>query len=483
MRRAARRVLVLAAVTVASAIWPTAPAAAHPLGNFTVNVYGGVVVQSDAIVVDYVVDMAEIPAFRERRVIDVDLDDRVDAAESIAYRDETCASLPEGLTVHVDDEVVPIRSTGMHALAFLPGAAGLSTLRLECRLVGETEPIGEKAVISYADRTFPDSIGWHEVTMVGDGVTLTDADVPEASVSDRLTSYPKDEPPLDVRRATGSASPGGARLPALPAPGADVPGSSAIAGRDGGLLASLVGRDDLTPMLVAFMVVVALGVGALHALGPGHGKTLIGAYLVGSGGSLRHAVGVGAAVSVMHTASVLALGLLVLSAERVFAPERVYPVLGLGSGLIALGLGSALLVSRIHGATHSARGHRHTHAHAHPHPHGPTERLGEAGAMPLSRRGLTALAVSGGILPSPAALVVLLAAVSLGRTALGLALIGAFSLGLAAALIGVGVLTLRARDVAERRLSDRAARLMPVGSAAAIVAMGLFLTVRGVTQL
>jgi ABC-type nickel/cobalt efflux system permease component RcnA len=103
--------------------------------------------------------------------------------------------------------------------------------------------------------------------------------------------------------------------------------------------------------------------------------------------------------------------------------------------------------------------------------------------MPLSRRGLTALAVSGGILPSPAALVVLLAAVSLGRTALGLALIGAFSLGLAAALIGVGVLTLRARDVAERRLSDRAARLMPVGSAAAIVAMGLFLTVRGVTQL
>ena len=262
------------------------------------------------------------------------------------------------------------------------------------------------------------------------------------------------------------------------------------------LLASLVGREQITPLLVAVMLLVALGVGALHALGPGHGKTLIGAYLVGEGGSLRNAVGVGAAVSVMHTASVLTLGLLVLSAERLFAPERVYPVLGLASGLVALGLGTTLLVSRIHAATHvdapadpdhehgDEHAHEHGHGHKHPHPHDHRDGHGDkpAHGSPLSRRGLLALAFSGGILPSPSALVVLLASVSLGRTVLGLVLIVAFSLGLAGALIGVGVVAVRARGVAERRFTARASRLLPVASAAAIAAMGLFLTVRGALQ-
>ena len=183
----------------------------------------------------------------------------------------------------------------------------------------------------------------------------------------------------------------------------------------------------------------------------------------------------------MHTASVLVLGLLVLSAERTLAPERVYPLLGLASGLIALALGSALLVARIHAAAHErrhrTRGHRRGHGHAHPHDDG------AGSTSPLSRRGLIALAFSGGILPSPSALVTLLAAVSLGRTALGILLIAAFSVGLAASLIGVGLVTLRARDVAERRLTDRAALLLPVASSAAIAAMGLFLTVRGAAQL
>jgi ABC-type nickel/cobalt efflux system permease component RcnA len=296
-------------------------------------------------------------------------------------------------------------------------------------------------------------------------------------VSDRLTDYPDEQVPLGVRGAIATATPGGPRLASLPEPGAALAAdaTSTIDGRDGGLLASLIGRDDITPLLVAFMVAAAFGVGALHSLGPGHGKTMIGAYLVGAGGSVRHAVGVGAAVSVMHTASVLTLGLLVLSAERFFAPERVYPVLGIASGLIALGLGSALLVSRIHAATHGPTTHAHDHDHDHDH--------GPSADAPLSRRGMLALAFSGGILPSPSALVVLLASVSLGRTALGLVMIGAFSIGLAAALIGVGIVTLRARDAAERRFAERAARLLPIGSAAAIAAMGVFLTVRGALQL
>jgi hypothetical protein len=324
MIRAGRRLLAVATVAGAITLWPAAPASAHPLGNFTINVYGGVIVQTDAVVIDYVVDMAEIPAFRERRIIDTDQDDRVGQEESAVYRDDTCAALADGISLRVGGAPTPVASTGSHALAFPAGAGGLSTLRLECSFAGDATISGATA-ISYVDRNFPDAIGWREVTAVGDGVRLAGVDVPESTVSNRLTDYPDEQVPLGVRGASATATPGGPRLASLPDPGAALPAdaSSTIDGRDGGLLASLIGRDDITPLLVALMIAAAFGVGALHALGPGHGKTLIGAYLVGAGGSVRHAVGVGAAVSVMHTASVLTLGLLVLSAERFFAPERV----------------------------------------------------------------------------------------------------------------------------------------------------------------
>ncbi len=374
MRGAAiRRSLAAAAIVVTVALWPAAPAAAHPLGNFTVNVYGGVVVRPHAVVVDYVVDMAEIPAFGARREIDENLDERIDERESLAYREATCAELADGITVRVDGRPVTVRATEVHGLSFPAGAGGLSTLRLECRLTAGAPTIVTEVDLSYEDRNFPDTIGWREVTAIGDGVTLAGSEVPEVSPTDRLASYPDADLPLDTRVATFAARPGGPDLVSMPGPdGSDTTDAlPAIAGRDAAPLAGLVGAQDLTPLLVAAMVGVAFGVGALHALGPGHGKALIGAYLVGAGGSLRHAVGVGAAVSVMHTASVLVLGLLVLSAERTLAPERVYPLLGLASGLIALGLGSALLVARIHAAAHErrhrTRGHRRGHGHAHPH--------------------------------------------------------------------------------------------------------------------
>ena len=476
---------ILAALAIGVAVfawWPPVHAAAHPLGNFTINLYSRLELYGDVLRVRYVVDMAEIPAFRERRTIDANLDDRVDEGESAAYREEMCTALAAGVTVRVDGVLVPV-SSDQHALTFPAGAGGLSTLRLECRLTGTlATPLGTETPVpvGYTDRNFPDAIGWREVTAVGDAVTVSGSPVPSVSLTGRLTDYPEGELSPDVRKATLSVVAGGPRLAALPEPGstAEATASSAIGARDGGLLASLVGREELTPMLVAAMLLVALGVGALHALGPGHGKTLIGAFLVGAGGTVRHAVGVGAAVSVMHTASVLTLGLIVLSAERLFAPERVYPVLGLASGLIALGLGSMLLVSRIHAATSGG-----ADGHAYDHDHEVDHEVEVVAGSPLSRRGLVALAFSGGILPSPSALVVLLASVSLGRTALGLVLIGAFSAGLAVALIGVGVLTLRARDLAERRLTDRLARLLPLASAGAIAAMGLFLTVRGAIQL
>jgi ABC-type nickel/cobalt efflux system permease component RcnA len=478
---------VVTAVVLTAVVVPAAAASAHPLGNFTVNTSSSLIVRTDEVSIGYVVDMAEIPAFRERRTIDADADGTVDAAEMDAYSSSACRDAAAGLDVTVDGTTVRVSDRGGSSLTFPDGAGGLPTLRLECRLAApfaDALTVGHASRVGYVDSNHAESLGWREVAAVGDGVTLVRSDVATSSETDVLRSYPREDLPLDVRTASLEVTGGGPRLVA-----AEASASAAAPAADGGVLASLVGRSDLTLSLAVLMIVVAIGVGALHALGPGHGKTLIGAYLVGGGGTIRHAVGVGAAVALMHTASVLALGGVVLAAERVVAPERVYPWLGVAAGVIAIVLGGILLRSRLGVVTsrRAAGADDQRQAHGHPHAHSEHEH-GHAGApaapdAAISTRGLVALAFSGGALPSPTALVVLLGAVSIGRAALGLMLIAAFSLGLASALVGVGVLALRARTSAERRLSSRVMRLVPVASAAAITAMGLFLAVRGATQL
>ena len=205
------------------------------------------------------------------------------------------------------------------------------------------------------------------------------------------------------------------------------------------------------------------------------------AYLVGANGKVRQAMVGGAAISAMHTASVLAVGLLILSAEQLFPPERVYPYLGLLSGLVVLGLGSFLLRSRLRARRAAEEEHHHDHGGDHDHDHrNPV--LDPASSL-LSRKSLVALAISGGALPSPTALVVLLAAVALHRLAFGFALIVAFSLGLAGALTAVGLVAIRARDALARRMNAGFGRLVPVGSAAVIMGVGTYLLARSAIQL
>jgi nickel/cobalt transporter (NicO) family protein len=453
-----RRRVVVAGILIALSLWMPAVAIAHPLGNFTINTSASLVLRAGEVVVEYVVDMAEIPTFQERRTVDTDGDGSLSSEESAAYRNAACAELGSGLRLDVDATRARLAMNASE-LSLPVGQAGLRTLRLTCTFRATVAP-GPTHDLIFEDANYPDRLGWHEVTAAGDGATIVRADVPAASPSLRLTSYPKNVRPSNVRSASVAFRPGGASLRAPSTDGATTRAS-------GGLLAGLASRPDLSAGLVALMIATAIAVGAVHALGPGHGKSLIGAYLVGGGGTLRQAVAVGGAVSVMHTASVLGLGLLVLSAERLFAPERVYPWLGLASGLVALGLGAALLISRLH-----ALSERRRHGHDHPHP-----------ARPLSRRGLIALAFAGGVLPSPSALVVLLGSVSIGRTGLGLVLIAAFSLGLAASLIAVGALAIRARDMASSRLPAGLVRLAPVVSAGCIALAGVALTARGLFQI
>jgi nickel/cobalt exporter len=483
-----RKLLFVVALSATLVARPSA-AFAHPLGNFTVNLYSGIQLTPGEVQIDYVLDMAEIPTFQEMASIDTDGDGTASDAERGSWAERTAPDLLSNLRLTVGGRSVDLHVVS-NSMRFRPGQGGLQILRLEATFAGDVASQGN---LAYRDDNYADRIGWREITAVGaDGAAVTGSSVPAESVSDGLLSYPQDllASPLHVTEATLSFHPGTSAPAAMI--GDQPPGAAGRPGVTGGSFAGLVDRTGPL-MLVAFLLAMAFG--ALHALGPGHGKTLMAAYLVGGGGRPKQAVAVGGAVAVMHTASVLALGFLVLSATRLFPPERVYPWLGLGSGLVALGLGAGLLVGRLgvwgevrratraQGADHEHtgdEGHHHAGEHApgrHVHAHAVPD------ASVLSRHGLLALAVAGGILPSPTALVVLLASVAFHRVAYGLGLIAAFSVGLATALIVVGILALRARDLVSRRMSSNLGRLVPVFSASAIVLLGLVLTVRGFVQL
>jgi nickel/cobalt exporter len=480
MRQGARAIAVLALTWIAVLAWPGGHASAHPLGNFTVNLYSGLHVVPGEIRIDYVVDMAEIPTFQELDGIDLDGDGGASPAELQAWATRTASTLASNLTLSVDGRrrTLQVRTT---TAQLRPGQGGLHTLRLEAVLAAPATRMGS---IEYRDGNFPGRIGWREITAVGeDGAALGGSSVPTESVSDTLLAYPQDllSSPLDVRAMRATFHPG----VSVPVDGSATRGPASTGARpgvEGGPFAGLVENRGLP--LVILGLALAMVFGAWHALLPGHGKTLMAAYMVGTGARVRQAVAVGSAVAIMHTASVLGLGLMVLTLEHTFRPEALYPWLGLLSGLVALGLGAHLMVARL-ASWSAARGDDHGHGHPHPHtvgPHRHPDPRPAADGGPVSRRGLVALALAGGILPAPSALLVMLAAINAHRVVYGLSLVLAFSVGLATALIVVGLGAMRAREALGRRLTAAMGRVVPVLSAGAIVVVGAFLTVRGVVQ-
>lgn len=512
------------------------PASAHPLGNFTVNRYARIEVSGDVVRVYYVLDEAEIPAFQERRALE--------AGEARFLR-ERVAEIGRSLRLTVDGEAVTLEAVES-ALDQPEGQGGLRTLRVAAIFEATVPDAAEGTShrLSFTDGNEPGRVGWREIVAVARGSgSITRSDVPDRDVSDELRDYPGDllQAPLDRREATISYVAAGSNAAADP-----LPESSPAPERAGGVFASLVTRQGVTPVVLLGMLGVALAVGAGHALLPGHGKTVMAAYLVGTKGRAVDAVLLGVIVSLMHTASVLVLGLLLFRVGRATSLESYYPALTVASGILAAALGVWLLVGRwrrfqlwrdlhdhdhhddeldapapvhVHpGDAHDHGGHGHGHhhpdrdehegSHGAPgqaatavaasttshllrrrvpspghHHHGPgghTHELPEDVA-PLSRRGLILLATSGGVVPSPTAVVVIVSAFSLGRPALGLGLIGAFSVGLAATLTAVGLTLVFGRQVVERRFSARTLELLPTIGAIALIVLGLVLALRGLT--
>lgn len=495
---------------------------AHPLGNFTVNHFVRLDVGFERIGLRYVVDMAEIPAFQELRAADVDGDGSTSGAELEAYLEQMAGKYVDGLSLSVDGTRIPLKLT-TKKLTTPAGAGGLPTLRAECDYEGMTPAAGASGThrlrfknINHRERT-----GWREIVVHSAfGIAVFDSSAYGNGVTDEIKAYPKDvlAAPLDERVAELSFARGEA-----PA------GTTALLTRDGrpaggsrDRLAELTVAPEVTPAVALLGLLIAMALGALHAFSPGHGKTVVGAYLIGSRGTPRHAAFLGLMVTITHTIGVFALGLVTLFASQYVVPERLFPILSFVSGGIVVVIGLSLFVRRLRaalghaGPAHASHDHlqhdpvhddhahvhdlpHHEHPHhehagdssvAHPHVHSHGGRAHShlppgADGAPVSWRSLLALGISGGLLPCPSALVVLLSAISLHRVGYGLLLVVAFSLGLAATLTAIGLAFVyagRFMKLSATASSSRLVRALPAVSAFVIMCVGVVVCYEALAQ-
>ncbi|MEY9990175.1 nickel/cobalt exporter [Streptomyces sp. V4I8] len=484
--------------TCALTLLPAGSASAHPLGNFTVNRYDGLVAAPGELRVHHVEDLAEIPATQA--------EPDIAKAGMTAWARQRCEDAGRGSEVTVDGRTVELTLHSSHARV-RPGQAGLDTLRVECRLTAAL-PEGATVALGFRGAGAESGPGWREITARGDRMTLAASDVPKESVSRELTEYPGEllSSPADTKSASLRVRPGG---PALAEAAQDTPAASVLprgADRWTRALDGLVSRQDLTVGFAALALVLAIFLGALHALAPGHGKTLMAAVAAARGGRARmkDVLPLAASVTVTHTLGVVALGVLVTAGSA--AAPSVITWLGIASGALVIAAGATLVRRawhvRKHGHghghghghddhapthdhahrhdhanerqpvlvaahTHSAaeapaptRGHAHDHSHHHEHGHHehdhsrtPTHTHGplththngvtHTHSTTPTLRGTILLGFAGGLVPSPSAVVVLVGAAALGKAWFGLLLVVAYGVGLALTLTAAGFAVVR----------------------------------------
>ncbi|MEV5334651.1 nickel transporter [Streptomyces werraensis] len=506
LRSAAAGAVLLAAAT-ALALVPAPEAGAHPLGNFTVNRYDGLVAAPGELRVHHVEDLAEIPATQ--------------AAPDLAglgrdaWARQRCATAARDGAVLADGRPAPL-TVRTARVRVRPGQAGLDTLRVECRLTAPL-PRGRTVAVEFRAAGGDLGPGWREITAQGDRTTLTASDVPEASLSARLTRYPEDRlaSPPDTRTASLRVRPGGPAPAAGGTDEADAPASAVLprgADRWTRALDDLVARRDLTVGFAALALLLAVVLGAMHALAPGHGKTLMAATAAARGGRarMRDVLPMAASVTVTHTLGVVALGLLVTAGST--AAPSVVAWLGVASGVLVTLAGAQLVRRALRQRGHHTRphphehehtpGHGHEHAHPHdharprPHGHSPTSLTHTHGGRTHTHpaaptlRGTVLLGFAGGLVPSPSAVVVLVGAAALGHAWFGLLLVVAYGVGLALTLTAAGYAVVRAGGGVSRLLARRprwtsapwaalVRRSAPLGSACVVLVLGAGLVFRG----
>lgn len=559
---ARRRRAISVGLGVVGALLAAGLVAAHPLGNFTINHYAGLRVETDRILLDVVIDQAEIPAFQARLAFDTDGDGELSAAETETGRLTACNDLATSLDLEVAGKTRPVTLTEA-GLTFPPGAGGLSTMRTVCGFEAVLDaPLDAGAEIAFADRSFSERIGWREIVVEGSGVVVAPASPTDlvrlSSPSARLTEYPANlltSAPADARIAI-VATPGGPVLAPLvipdaepimvpagavtaspvdpvPAKAASVPGGVAI-----DEIPSIFRSVDLTPVVLLVSLLTAAALGAGHALTPGHGKTLMAAYLVGSRGTPVHAAGLGLSVALSHTLGILALAGLVVGAQGLLPYDVVVTATPVIAALSIVAIGGWMLLSegrrrwrarlaltaanhlhdhanehqhdhdhdhaQEHGHAHGqGPAHEHAHGPAHDHPHGlspshdAAPSSGEhshggvrhshlpADGSTISWRSLFVLGLAGGLIPSASALLILLSSIAAGRPAFGFVLVVAFGLGMALVMGSIGLTLVLARGRLDRVNQSsplaRASAYLPLVASFVVFGFGLFLTFQAVS--
>ncbi len=457
-------------------------ATAHPLGNFSVNHYSRIEVEKSQIKLRAVLDLAEIPTFQESQTIDINKDGSLSEEELSHYAEKISPGYISNLLLSVDGKAIELRPIAKNS-SLPTGSGNLPTLRIEWDLTGDL-PDSENAIqkLRFENKNNLERIGWNEI-VVGriSGINIFDSTAKGSGITDELKSYPQETllSPLTERTAEFSFT--SSTIP---------PNSKILQNRDGHVstpvekdkFAELIAVPEITPTIILFGLLVAFGLGAMHALSPGHGKAVVGAYLVGSKGTPKHALFLGATVTITHTLGVFALGIVMFFASAYVLPERIMPYLSFVSGLLVLFIGLTLFKNRLlsilgyqlSDSPHAGDSHDHqdlpenfTHTHGgSTHTHVPPKNV--------TWRSLLALGISGGLLPCPSALVLMLAAIAKDRIGYGIVLTLVFSLGLAATLTTVGLIFLYGGRIFDSPAlsNNRLVKTIPVFSAFVIACVG-----------
>lgn len=513
------------------------------MGNFSVSHYARFETTGQGVDLTYVLDLAEIPTFDLLRSWQLE---RTSPRERLQVKAREQAQVwLNGLQIKVDGRTTRLKFLSAE-LVIADGAGNLPIARITTQ--ARLDAAG--GLLQYEDSNFPERAGWKEIVIVaGKGATLRQASHPGTDISRALTQYPPDPtlaPPQDLRAELtwqGEGPTLAERKPATPAraiareskpiiapipqpkvsrpapsPATLTPAAAPMgAVVRGDFLSKLLHQRDITLWMMLVGIVAAFVLGGAHALTPGHGKTIVAAYLVGSHGTLKHAAFLGAMVTFTHTVSVFALGLATMFLFRFVMPEKITEWLGVISGLSIVSIGLWMAYKRLRAASHQHQHshahhhhhddhahlqhqhdghhhdghqhHHHDHAHGalhdhdddHNHDHDHSNGPGGHCHVPdeLSWGGLIALGASGGLVPCESALVLLLGAIALRRVGLGLLLLVSFSAGLALVLIAIGALVLYARNLLPERKglgSHSIFRYAPVASAVIVTVIGVIMT-------
>jgi nickel/cobalt exporter len=428
-----------------------APASAHPLGNFTINHLAKIRSSRDALQIKYVLDIAEIPTFQ---IMHGQAGGEWTQAVMRQWARDESTIVSDGFHLSIDGYPATLRGRSQNA-ELRPGAGGLPILRW-VGLFDVSLSLGIPHRISVDDRVYADRrIGWKDV-IVGS----------QTEPTNELRAYPSAliGSPRRISVATFFRTAAGALSDVRESADETPLIASSQSWVRPTVLSEMFSRIDQSPLFVLLTILTAFALGALHAAEPGHGKALLAFTLVGARATAKQALVLAGSLTLAHTGAVFLLGIALFFAAG-FASESIYPLITLVSGVAVASIGAR------------AAGNFVDDRSGHPHDHAPRA------LRSLNFGSAVWAAMSGGVAPCPAAIVVLLTALRLHHIGYGMLLIVVFSLGLASVLCGIGLAIVRGAAWLSRHSAyEHIAPYAPAITAGVISIVGAWMVAQGFAQ-